>query len=97
MMYTVYDANGHVLAEKVDAQSAAIEMLTDDGYEYRTEQNEDGYWDLYVTRKSRNAYGGNGGYVKWFGVCCADSEDAIWQAVVDHGEYNGCYVKMVAG
>jgi hypothetical protein len=72
-------------------------MLTDDGHEYYTDQNEDGFWDLYISRRSRNSYGGNGGYVKWIGVSHAHSEDAIWQNVVDFGEYNGCYVKKVAG
>jgi hypothetical protein len=76
-MYTVYDANGHVLAEKVDAHSAVAALI---GYDFLTHRGIDGMWHLHFA----NDYGG---YSKLSCVSGQSTQKKLLEAFLEIGKY----------
>lgn len=74
--YTVYSStNGTVYGRGLSATAAAEIILTHDGHEYEIRAASDGFgFDLFVSRGSRNSYGGTRGFTRaWRGDRLIDS------------------------
>lgn len=84
--YTVYSpASGIVYGRGLTATQAAQEILSWDSNDYDL-RYADGAYDLFVTRRWRAAFGGDGGYVQaWSGKRLirsrAATEAAAWEEV----------------
>lgn len=86
--YTVYRPSSDNTISDLTAAEAAIELLQNDGYRYEIHLEDDVY-NLFVTKRSVNSYGGPGALTKTviYSVAdnLADAEAEIYTKVINSG------------